>query len=303
MIRLPMNHFDIGLAWNWEYDADFIRVLNQACEQKKVSLLQITPLNLSGLLADLQNRQIQFGAFLDRASEADPRFKPLVHWIYDHGIFCLNHHEHAARSCNKAEMHYVLIHAGIYTPYTIILPSCEEQPVLDLIDLTLLGKKFIIKPAHGSGGVGVVTNATTLNQVLAARQEHPHDRYLLQAHIVPNKLDSHLAWFRVLYCTGQIYPCWWHPQTNIYLPVTAGEEERYGLQPLREIIATIAGISQLDIFSSEIALTPEHLFVVIDYVNDQPDLRLQSKAGDGVPDFIVTDIAARIVERVRQNFS
>jgi hypothetical protein len=38
--------------------------------------------------------------------------------------------------------------------------------------------------------------------------------------------------------------------------------------------------------------------VVIDYVNDQPDLRLHSKAMDGVPDHIVQDVAARLVDLV-----
>ena len=42
-------------------------------------------------------------------------------------------------------------------------------------------------------------------------------------------------------------------------------------------------ICKLDWFSTEIALTLEE-FVVVDYVNDGIDTRVQSKAVDGVPD-------------------
>jgi hypothetical protein len=61
----------------------------------------------------------------------------------------------------------------------------DEQPFLSAIDLVSLGTHFIIKPALGGGGDGVVTEATTLNQVLSARQEFPSQRYLLQAPIFP----------------------------------------------------------------------------------------------------------------------
>jgi len=43
-------------------------------------------------------------------------------------------------------------------------------------------------------------------------------------------------------------------------------------------------------------LTPGGRFVIVDYVNDPIDLRLQSKAPDGVPNEIVRDIAARLVD-------
>jgi len=61
---------------------------------------------------------------------------------------------------------------------------------------------------------------------------------------------------------------------------------------------TIANLSGLDLFSTEIAFTADNLFVVVDYVNDQPDLRMQSNAVDGVPNDIVNDIARRLCELV-----
>jgi len=192
-------------------------------------------------------------------------------------------------------MHRAFTGLGLHTPYTIILPPYEEQPEVPLIDLEALGERFTIKPAHGGGGEGVVVEATSLSQVQEARQEYPGDWYLLQAHVTPAQLPSRAAWFRVFYCAGQIYICWWDTNTHVHTPVTPAEETSHDLGPLRNRATAIAQFCGLDLFSTEIALTPDGLFVVVDYVNDQIDLRLQSKAVDGVPDDLALDIAEGIV--------
>jgi len=78
------------------------------------------------------------------------------------------------------------------------------------------------------------------------------------------------------------------------------EESRYRLGELHKTVVSIARISKLDLFSTEISLTPDGLFVVVDYVNDVLDLRLQSKTPDGVPDDIVHDIAERLTLLVKR---
>lgn len=286
-----MTGYNLCLTWNWKYDADFVTLLDTACRSYGLSLLQITPDNLVEMLQSLASHQITFQVFLDRASDSDARFVPIVEWARHHAMYRINPYERASRAWDKAAMHLTFISAGLHTPYTIILPSYQEQPDLPPIDLSPLDGCFTIKPAHGGGGEGVVIQANSLGQVLVARQEHPADRYLLQAHIVPVQLGSRPAWFRVIYCAGQVYPCWWDTNTHLYTPVTFSEESDYHLSSLRDITASIARICGLDIFSTEIALTSDGHFVIVDYVNDQIDLRLQSKAFDGVPDDIVYTIA------------
>jgi len=290
--------YDLCLTWNWEHDADFVSLLDTACQSHGLALLQITPGNIVDLLQSLAGNRITFRAFLDRASDADARFAPVVEWARARGVYRINPQEQAARTGDKATMHLDLISAGLYTPYAIILPPYREQPALPSVDLSPLGDKFTIKPAHGGGGAGVMLEATSLSQVLAARQEFPADKYLLQAHVVPAHLDARAAWFRVIHCAGQVYPCWWDTRTHVYTPVTLDEEVHYSLTPLRHTATSIAHICGLDLFSTEIALTSDGLFVVVDYVNDQLDLRLQSKTFDGVPDHIVRDVAERLVALV-----
>lgn len=296
-----MTHYDLCIAWNWEYDKNFIEILEHICHQEQVSLLQITPQNLNQWLPQIYDGRVRFRSFFDRASEDDARFLPLVRRVVEWKIPFINHHDRAVRAADKAAMHSDFIHTGLYAPYTIILPSYNQQPQIAEADLTPLGGLFTIKPAHGSGGEGVLNKATTWQQVMTARKEHPTDRYLLQQYIAPRNINSHPAWFRVIYCTGSVYPCWWHPHTHLYQTVSEADRDEFNLQPLTYAAETIARICGLDLFSTEIAFTSGDLFVVVDYVNDPIDLRIQSNTQDGVPDAVVRDIVHRLVTLVRSN--
>jgi hypothetical protein len=162
-----MRSYDFCLAWNWEYDADFVNLLDLACQSRGLSLLQTTPGNLSETIRFLVNEEMTFRIFFDRASDADPRFIPVVQWACNHAVHYINPHELACRAWDKVAMHQA-ISTSMETPVAIVLPSYDEQPLLPAIDLASLGEGFTIKPALGGGGDGVVTGATSLGQVLVA---------------------------------------------------------------------------------------------------------------------------------------
>lgn len=286
-----MKHYDLCLTWSWKYDADFVRLLAAACRARRLTFLPVTPESVDQVLAELAAGQLSCGAHFDFSAHA-ACFAPLFRWAQERGIQRINPPEIGDWAEDKATMHLELISAGIHTPYAIILPPCDEQPGLPPVDLTPLGRPFVIKPSYGGGGEGVILDATALEQVYRARSQFPDLKYLLQEHIYARELDGRAAWFRIIYCAGQFYPCWWNTHTHVYTPVTADEQTRFGLAPLQAITARIAQVCRLDFFSTEIAHTPDGRWVAVDYVNDQIDLRLQSAAPDGVPDAIVAHIAA-----------
>ncbi len=293
-----MPSYDLCLAWNWDYDASFVRLLDEACVRRGLSLLQVTPENLDPALAALETGKTAFRTFLDRASDSDDRFRPLADWAKTHASLRINPQEQARWAWDKATMHLEFLSAGLELPYTILLASAAEQPDLPPLDLSPLGNNFVIKPAGTGGGAGVVLEANSLEQASSARWQFPEEKYLLQAHITPCLLDSRPAWFRVLVCDGALYPCWWDQATHVYTRLTAEEMARFGLRGLREVARRIAQLCKLHLFSTEIALTGDGRFVVVDYVNDPVDLRLQSEAVDGVPDAIVENIAGRLARLV-----
>jgi len=298
-----MPHYDLCLAWNWEFDADFVHLIEAACTARGVSLLQVTPEFLDRVLAELENGEITFRTYYDRASESDARFQPLVDWAVRHAAFCLNPQKYTLWSRDKATMHLEFITRGLYTPHTIILSPYARQALIHPCDLGQLGGSFAIKPACEGGGDGVILEATSWEQVLTARQQFPEEKYLLQAHVTTRILDGRPAWFRVLYCDGAVYPCWWDQHTHIYARVSAEEKARFGLRSLRQIPVLIAQICGLHLFSTEIALREDGAFLAVDYVNDPVDLRLQSKAVDGVPDVYVESIAARLVRLIENHLT
>jgi hypothetical protein len=296
-----MSHCDLCLAWNWEYDRDFAHLLEAACARVGLAFFSITPENLDSALAGLSSKEISFAAFFDRASESDPRFQPLVDQVRQGHVFRINPQELAVWSADKATMHLEFVSRGLETPFTILLSPCDEQPGLPPLDLSPLGGRFAIKPASLGGGEGVVLEATSLEQVLSVRWQYPHEKYLLQAHVTPQVLDGRPAWFRVLVCGGAVYPCWWDQYTHVYTRVTAEERFRFGLRGLYEVARRIARVCRLNLFSTEITLTADGRFMVVDYVNDPVDLRLQSKAADGVPDAFVENIAGRLARLAERN--
>jgi hypothetical protein len=289
-----MSRYDLCLVWNWEYDADFVHLLEAACAARGVSLLQVTPETLAQVLDGLENGEITFATFFDRASESDPRFHPLAEWAGKNKIFHINPRARIIWANDKATMQPEFIRYGLDTPYTVILPSCTEQSDIPQMDLSLLSGSFAIKPACEGGGDGVILEASTWEQVLTARRQFPHEKYLLQAHVATRTLAGRPSWFRVIYCDGAAYSCWWDPRTHVYARVTAEERARFGLRDLYEVPRRIAQICRLHLFSTEIALAEAGRFLVVDYVNNPVDLRLQSKAVDGVPDVIVENIAGRL---------
>lgn len=285
-------HYDLCLASNWEYDDGFIRLLDSACRARGRNLLTVSPSNLADILPLLTSGEVGFSALLDRASESDPAFLPLVEIAKATNVRRLNPRELADRAYDKASMHQRFIEAGIHTPHTIILPAFIEQPDLPNLDLSPLGGLFVVKPALGGGGEGVSTEMTRLEQVRSERMKFPDQQYLLQSHVTPKMVDGHPAWFRVIYCLGDVHPSFWDVKTHMY---TAISEKSATILDLRIVIMKIVDICNLDLFSSELVLTEDGRLLVVDYVNDPIDLRLQSLAVDGVPDKIVMRIVDRIL--------
>lgn len=292
-------HYDLCLPWYWEYDIDFVRFTGNACAEQGLTLWQVTPDNLLESVTALYRGERSFNTLLDR-SQGDDRFLPINNWAKEYDKRRINPPELSKWSEDKATMHLELISAGIQTPHTIILSPFLEQPALPHLDLTPLGPHFVIKPSNEGGGEGVILGAFSFDQILRARMQFPEQKYLLQSTVTPRTIQGRPAWFRIFYSVGQTYPCWWHPLTHVFSMVTPSEENKYDLSSLHDITRRIASICRLDWFTTEIALTHEE-FVVVDYVNDQIDTRVQSKAVDGVPDEVMKSVAYQLVKLAKES--
>jgi hypothetical protein len=292
-----MQTYDLCLSWYWSYDCDFIQYIGEACAAQDVTLLQITPTNVLQAITELYTGQTTFTSLIDRAYD-DLRFEPIRRFAIEHHLHRINASELSHWSEDKATMHLELIQAGLQTPYTILIAPFIDQPILPALNITPLGANFVLKPAIGGGGEGVRMNTSSLEDIQCARLEYPGQKYLAQEKITARLISGREAWFRIFYVGGECIPCWWNPSTHVYTVLTPEEEMQFNLAPLRSVTERIAKVCKLDWFSTEIAFTPEGRFVVVDYVNDGIDTRIQSKATDGMPDEVMKHMADKLVSLV-----
>lgn len=299
-----MRYFDLCLAWNWEYDADFVNLLEKACVEQGYSFLQVNPSNLAATVDALISGEISIRIYFDRASDSDPSFLTLEEWTIKHHVNQINPRNQICWTHDKTAVHLAFLESGISTPYTYLLPPYNSQPELPSLDLNLLGSRFAIKPATGGGGgEGVILEATSIDQVNLERRNNPDEKYLLQAQLEPFFLNNRQAWFRVVVCNNVVILCWWDPISHRYTRVTKEDENFFKSSDLVDLAKRISVICKMDLFSSEIALTSSGRFLVVDYINDPIDLRLQSNAFDGVPDSIVNDITSELVTIIQRNLT
>ena len=304
----PLQIYDLAIAWNWEYDRDFVQLIKEIFRPNKLSVLEIHTKNVEEIFDLLKKGEIEFRYFLDRASDEDDAFQPLARFVLQQfrtkngaSIQPINSRDFQIRAADKATMHLEFLAHDIAVPYTIIISpySYKQEVELTITELAKLGRPFIIKPANTTGGgIGVVMGAETLKEIIEARQSHKNDKYLLQETIRPIECGGRRAWFRVFYAFGDIIPVWWDDVTHIYSLLSENEEQQLDFELLKKITERIQTICKLEFFSTELVCTLDRRCVAVDYVNEMCDMRLKSQFADGVPDTIVQQIVIRMMEYI-----
>jgi hypothetical protein len=292
-----VSRYDLAVTHDWEYDSDFVRLVEEAARARRLTTLLIPPAEAARALGEFRAGALDFGLLLDRGAGASPDFVALQALARERGRDVVDGLDLLRWASDKATMHLELLSAGVRTPYTRILPAFAVQPAIPLTagDLAPLGTPFVIKPANTTGGsLGVVDDAVGLDDVLAARKTYPADKYLLQEKVVPLVRNGRRFWFRAFYVLGEVHLAWWDDRTHIYAELGSDEAAAEGLAAIYGIVRTIARVSRLRFFSTEVAKDAAGRLLVVDYVNEICDMRLRSAHADGVPDTVVARIADRI---------
>ncbi len=297
---------DLVLAADWEFDRDFMGLVAAAARGRCLTVLPIFPGDLPAALAAWRAGELDGRVLFDRASATSPEFVELQRLFRERGGVVLEPLEKLRWASDKATMHLEFHTAGIRTPHTVILPAYASSPDPGLVPAALvpLGRPFYVKPANTTGGsLGVVAGAVSVGDVERARQSYPADKYLLQEEVVPEEQEGRRFWFRGYSAFGLVQAAWWDDRTHLYSAFEPGDIERFDLAPLFDIVRRIAAVCGLEFFSTEIARDREGRWVAVDYVNESPDMRLQSRHADGVPDAVVEAVASRLAARVQELLS
>lgn len=296
-----MRIYDFVMTHKLDADDFFIHRVQAACAEKGLNFFLIEPLWVESFLEKLQKGKIWARVMLNMHSEhhlPEDVYHQLVKLACERKTQVIDPPDVALAAFNKARLHARLLSAGFELPFTIVVPRDKgSELVLSAEDRARLGTPFVIKPSMGYGKRGVILDAQSERDIARSVAAWPDPEYLFQKRIVPKLIEGAPAYFRVSYVFETIWFCWWNCYTDRYSVLTPEMIEQHRLHPLREIVRRVADLSRMNFFSSEIALTAENQFVLIDYVNDQCHMLTQSANPQmGVPDQIVGAIASRLVE-------
>jgi hypothetical protein len=300
-----MKKYDFGIIWCASKDEKFITWLKRECSWKSFDFLLINNENAQNIINKLSEEKIKIDfLFDDEADYNNPKdlFAKICYLVKDSGGYVLCDPDDAKASSNKAITHYDLAKSKVPVPHTQIVRNWQPDTfVLSKEDIKKLGIPFIIKPAHGFGQKGVIKDSNgSLESIRQARDYSRGDDFLLQKKITPIVIDNKKAWFRVYYFFGEIIPCWWDTDTGRYLHVSLREMYRYKLLPLARITSEIARITNMEFFTTEIAITKNKSkieYLAIDYVNDQPELCVRTHLNrEGPVPEVVEHISKRVVD-------
>ena len=295
----------------------FAEWLREACELRGLTCAVVDEGVVEAAHSAILAGELRIGTLLDLTAlwwhEEDP-YVQLCYAVKDAGGQVICDPDLAMMADHKAVSHHRLEQAGIPVPPTVVLRRWTPDRALTPAERAVVGERVVIKPARGWGWKGVVLDSTAdLEAIRRARDFDREDDFLVQrqieyTHLADDGGTKRPAWWRVYWLFGEIIPCWWCPRTGAYHQVSLRELWTHELLPLGRLTAEIARLSGMDFFSTEICLAEEPAapgapyqakgrpFYVIDYVNDQCDVRCQSQNPAAPPDDVVRHFAERFAD-------
>ena len=282
--------FDLVVLWDWEYDDDFVVCLLQTAKKNGLKAIAFGPGQMEEFVKALDKTDFFCRLCIDRASDVHPGLAVILAHMKSKGTFLINDPQAVAWCRDKATMHLELLNKGVSVPYGIIVSTKDHPESMAVLALEKLGAPFVIKPSEGGGGEGVVLNAVSEDDITSALHISHTGKVILQEKVIPKMIGSHRGWFRVFYLLGKIIPCWWDDLVHIYSKVQSDELDVDLWKKITEILNCIAKTSHMDFFTTEIAIDQKGNLLVVDFVNEMCDMRIQSRHRDGIPDEVFHQI-------------
>ena len=149
-----MNIFDLAIAYDWEYDVEFVSILEKHLQQYGLTTYIINYKNIAEVTESVKSHKLDFRCFLDRASDVDDNFLELAKVLTKRKIRIFNPYKKVVHAIDKATMHLEFMASGIQVPYSIIIPphSHSKEIFISVDELAILGRPFVIKPCNTTGG-------------------------------------------------------------------------------------------------------------------------------------------------------
>lgn len=293
-----MDIFDLGISWNWQLDSEFVQGLNDQALKANLKPYLVHSYNYYRSLRDITDGIISFKFFLDRTLDDGSPLSKIADFLKTKNFNFINRPEKIEKSLDKAFIHQEFINNNISVPKTVFLGTKATQPLESQIKS--FPKPFVVKLVDNSFGKTVSLEAGSLDDVLKLRVRYGNINCFVQEKINPTFLGNKLSSFKVIFCLGEIFPCWWHLLSHNYDIISKADTDKFKLDVLSSIAANIARVCSLDFFAADIVLDKKNNFYVVNYADAWPDMRRKSKFNDGVPDEVVDKVISRVVSFIKE---
>jgi hypothetical protein len=287
--------YDIVLSSPFSNYDFFAHRLRQLCGQMGLTFFLVDDVWVAEFTNKLQSKEVAVRVLFDLTANqtiTDDPYLRLARLVKEHGGTVIDDPALTAEVAHKGHFHQRLVEAKVPVPDTIVV----KREDIGSFEVTRairekVGVPFVVKPAWGDSGVGVIMDGHYEEDLLESASQAPNsDAFLIQRRLNMKQLGSHAGWFRMFYICGEVIPCWWDPISHEYHLVTPSEIRRYKLTPLRRIMNSIARLSKMRKFTSEICMHTDGKFYAVDYINADPDMNPRSFYDNGVPDELVRHI-------------
>ncbi|OIO34023.1 MAG: hypothetical protein AUJ70_01970 [Candidatus Omnitrophica bacterium CG1_02_40_15] len=293
-----MEIFDLGIAWDNESDNEFVNDLNARALKVGVRPYLIHAYNFFSSLKNITEGELTFRCFLDRSSDDTSTFGGLADFLKQKDINFINHPDNVKNSIDKSKIHSMFVSYGLPIPKTVFIKPQEEKQVLEA-KIQHISVPCVVKSAFSSCSEDTALAINSLVDALRLMGEEEDKSYFAQEQVASINLENKPAWFKVLYCFGEIILCRWHPMTGEREMLSLRQIYRLGLHEIWPITKKVKQACKLDFFSTDIVMKEKGKFLVVDYVNDRPDMRKKSKFKDALPDEIVDKVINSIISFIK----
>ena len=287
--------YDIVVSSPYSNYDFFAHKMRELCGQWSLTFFMVDDVWVHEFYRKLQDKEISVRVLFDLTANQileDDIYVKLAREAKRQGSFVIDDPDVTAAAAHKGHFHQVMLQHRLPVPETVVVnrEDLHDFRITDEIKARV-GTPFVVKPAWGDSGVGVIMDAYSEDALAESAELAPNsDAFLIQQRLRMKKLGSHAGWFRMMHICGEIIPCWWDPVSHEYHLVTPTQVKRFRLRRLKPIMRGIARASKMKKFTSEICLHDDGKLYVIDYVNADPDMNPRSFYDNGVPDEIVRHV-------------
>ena len=174
--------YDIVLATPFPNYNFFAHKMRELCGQNNLTFFFCNDTWVKEFHQKLVAQEVEAKVLLDltanQRQEDDPYVR-LAHEVKRSGGYVIDDPDITAQSAHKGFLHARLLEAGVPVPESVIVPR-EEIETFELTreQKARVGVPFVVKPAWGDSGVGVVVDAYSEDALSWSAQQAPNARRL-----------------------------------------------------------------------------------------------------------------------------